>query len=274
MNRETFLSYHNFFYLWISLLTIVILSVLYIYHSPLGGANGGTVLGYSYGVLATIGVLYLMWYGIRKRSYAKAAGSLKGALAAHVWIGVSLLLIVPLHSGFQFGLNVHTFAYVLMVVVILSGIWGAFNYITLAPRIQAHRGGGSQEEIVEQILFLSAEIERIVASGEGDYLLRVMHELDMPFSVSLKSSLARNRKAKELDANRAAILLSAIPENESDRGSQLIELISKKRALIRQLDSDVATLYWMRVWLYLHVPLSFGLLAAVGIHIFSVFYRW
>jgi hypothetical protein len=274
MSRETFLSYRNFFYLWANLATLTVLTVVYLIHSPLGGPNGGTLLGYTYGVLAALGIGYLMWYGMRKRSYGKTASTLQGTLAAHVWLGIALLLLVPLHAGFQFGVNVHTLAYVLMVLVIVSGIWGAFTYLTLAPRVQAHRGGGSQQELVEQILSLSSEIERIAVSGSTDELLQLMHALDVPFHPGLKNALLRNRTMRAVDSSQAAQLLSHLSADDAERGAQLVELITKKRRFIRQLDNDVATLYWMRVWLYLHLPLSFALVAAVAIHIFSVFYNW
>lgn len=274
MSRETFLNYRNFFYLWANLATVAVLTVVYVLYAPLGGRNGGTLLGYTYGVLAALGIGYLMWYGIRKRSYAKTKHTLKGTLAAHIWLGLSLLLLVPLHAGFQFGVNVHTLAYVLMVLVIVSGIWGAFTYLTLAPKVQAHRGGGSQQELVEQILSLSSEIERIAVSGSRDDLLQLMHALDVPFHPGLKVALSRNRTMSAVDPSQAAKFLSNLPADEAERGAQLVELIAKKRRFLGQLDKDVATLYWMRVWLYLHLPLSCALVAAVVIHIFSVFYNW
>ena len=42
--------------------------------------------------------------------------------------GLSLIVIVTLHTGFQFGWNVHTLAYGLMLLVIVSGIFGIVVY--------------------------------------------------------------------------------------------------------------------------------------------------
>jgi len=59
--------------------------------------------------------------GIRKRRYRQPSGQDLG----HVYIGTSLLVIVTLHTAFEFGWNVHTAAYALMEIVIVSGMIGA-----------------------------------------------------------------------------------------------------------------------------------------------------
>jgi len=52
-----------------------------------------------------------------------------------VYLGASLLVIATLHAAFQVGWNVHTLAYALMVVVILSGFYGVYAYLRYPPRI-------------------------------------------------------------------------------------------------------------------------------------------
>lgn len=273
MSQETFFNYKGYLYFWINVLILVALIALYIIDSPLGGPSGGTVLGYTYGGLATAGILYLMWYGIRKRSYRASVTTLKGTLAAHVWIGIALLFIVPLHSGFQFGLNVHTLAYVLMVFVIVSGIWGAINYATLSTQIQAHRGGGSHKEIIQQIESLSRDVDRMLAGGKSDLLVQLAKKIDIPFKPGVRK-FVRAKATRSVNRQVAADLLADLPDSERSDGITLVELINKKISLMNQLQQDVTVLYWLKVWLYIHVPLSFALLAALAIHIFSVFYNW
>ncbi len=104
MRVETFFNYRNYRWLWINIIVLGFLVAIYVHDTPIGGRNGGTAVGYVYGSLATAGILYLMWFGIRKRSYSAKYTTLKGCLSAHVWLGIALSIIVPLHAGFHFGL--------------------------------------------------------------------------------------------------------------------------------------------------------------------------
>ena len=90
---------------------------------------GDTVLGYTLGGIAGALVLFLMSYGIRRRSFHARAGATKRWLSMHVYLGMCVLLVATLHSGLQFGCNVHTLAYGLLCVVVLSGCWGVYAYI-------------------------------------------------------------------------------------------------------------------------------------------------
>jgi len=63
-------------------------------------------------------ILSQMLLGVRKRRCCSGTGSLQGWTSSHVYIGTSLLVIVTLHTAFEFGWNVHTAAYALMVLVI------------------------------------------------------------------------------------------------------------------------------------------------------------
>ena len=287
MTQETFLNHNHFRWLWIHLALLVVLTIGYLLYQPTGGPNGGTVLGYTYGVIATIGILYLMWFGIRKRSYYSGSGSLKGWLAVHVWLGIALTFIVPLHSGFSFGLNVHTLAYVLMVLTIISGIWGAINYVTMPTRIGSNRGGATVREIVEQIEAVSADLQSSVGAAASDSFLKLLLVIaDVPGGLVMAdeayAALARiigNRLQIEvwvrmIDRHETASLLADIPEDERDQAMRLITTVNRKIELINQLQSEVRVMFWLKAWLYFHVPLAFALLAAVAIHIFSVFYFW
>ena len=123
--HQSLLEYKNGRYLKLAIGLCVLAIGAYVWHEPPTvylKPYGGTWLGYTFG---TVLILWLMLLGVRKRGYRFATGSLQGRTSAHVYIGTSLLVIVTLHTAFEFGWNVHTAAYALMEIVIVSGMIGA-----------------------------------------------------------------------------------------------------------------------------------------------------
>lgn len=270
MIGESFVSYKNFRWLWLNSIGLLVLTAVYFFDRPLGGRNGGTFIGYTYGGLATAAILYLMWFGIRKRSHYARFTTLKGCLAVHIWLGCALALLVPLHAGFSFGWNVHTLAYVLMLGTILSGILGAVIYLRFPPKVQSHRGGGTVKNLLEQINALSNDIE-FLAKDRSDAFLQLFDRVDFVYKPSVTAALWK-RKIPDVPPKEMAALLAKLPVNESDEGYQLVSLATRKRHLVQQIHSEIRLMAAFRSWLYVHIPLSFGLLAALAIHIFAVFY--
>lgn len=278
MSRDTYLSYKGYKWLWICSAAVAFMWLIYGWHDPIGGPSGGSWLGYTYGVIATAGILFLMYYGIRKRSFYAKRTTLKGTLAAHVWIGVALILVVPLHSGFSFGWNVHTLAYVLMVIVIASGIWGVVMYAEQPAELRSQRGGGTPKQLLGQIRSLSEEIEELIGgttetSLMSDSFLKMLTSIDFMFEPSLKRALA-GRNPKQIDRKQIAKLVAKLPKDEQETGLKLVGLVNKKRELVCRLQEEARAQTWVRLWLYIHLPISFALMAAVIIHILSVFYYW
>lgn len=272
MSQETFLNYRRFRWLWVTLGIVVVMTALYLVNAPVGGRNGGTPLGYTYGVLATVGILWLMAFGLRKRAYHSSLGTLQGWLAAHVWIGIGLLLVVPLHAGFSFGVNIHTAAYVFMVVTIISGIWGAANYEALSGKIVAHRGGLKDSATIEQINELSAKAEKLCA-GKGDAFLKLFNTFNVHFSPSLRTLLFK-KYTPSVEQHVAVEMLGDVTDSEHGDAVALLGILDQRLDMMRSLVEQARIKALLRFWLFVHVPSSFALCVALFVHIFSVFFLW
>lgn len=285
MREETFLNYQGYRWLWINAAALLILSMVYYFHDPIGATSGGSVLGYTYGVVATLGILYLMYYGMRKRSYYAHQTTLRGTLAAHVWIGIALIFLVPLHSGFSFGWNVHTLAYVLMLVVIFSGIWGAVIYLCLPTLFLSQRGGGSSKDLLAQIFEVDGSILQLITGGHqttetmmgtialSPALIQLGQELDFRPRLGLLDCML-GRGGQSLDKRSVADIITNVPARERENALQIIGLINQKGKLVSQLQQEVRVKSLMKLWLYFHLPFSFALMVCLAIHILSVFYYW
>ena len=145
----------------------------YGWHDPIGGRGGDTIVGYALGSIATAMILWLMWLGVRKRQYSLSGSRLSKWLSEHVYLGASLLVIIPLHSGFEFGWNVHTLAYALLGVVVLSGFLGVIFYTSVPRLITENRPGEKLDALLQQIADLDGEC-RMLATELPDAIARAV----------------------------------------------------------------------------------------------------
>jgi hypothetical protein len=272
----SFLSYRGFRHMKLAAALLVLATLLFALHRPVGGRNGGTAVGYALGGLCALLMLWLLWFGVRKRSYRAAGAPLQGWLSAHVWWGATLLFLVPLHSAFQFGWNVHTLAYVAIVAVIASGLVGVMAYVFLPDTITQIRSGRRFDALLQEVADVDAEC-RSLAAGMPDPIARaVANAIE---SVRLGGGVRRQLRAEPGDASGEALqelerLRETLPAGAGTEADQLVRLLTRKQVLLQTLRSDIRQRTLLDLWLWVHVPLSIAAVAAVAVHVFVVFYYW
>jgi hypothetical protein len=272
MRRESFLNYRNYIWLWFSLLMVCVLAFIYWAYPPIGGHRGSTTYGYTVGVIATVFIALLMWFGVRKRSYRAYRTTLRAWLSSHVWIGISLLIIVPLHAGFQYGTNVHTLAYLFMVGVILTGLVGVYFYQALPEETLSNRGGGSLKILQEKYESVTQEIQREAErSPEFAQVVKKFGEIKVLSSIMI---LYGKRNGPLTHTQVSRIMGDVTAGRLSEHEKKALSQITKQREYAYNIENEKAALIKLRLWLFVHVPLSFGLLIALVVHIISVFYYW
>jgi hypothetical protein len=271
-DSETFLNHRELLWVWISGLTIAICLVLYVFHSPIGGKNGGTFYGLSMGTLCAAAMVFLMLYARRKRAYHSTFGTLKAWLSAHIWIGLALIVLVPLHSGFQFGWNVHTLCYAFIVVTIITGIWGAFLCVALPPALQARREGLSAKVLLSEINVLSSDVG-ILAKNKSPAFLKLINEIDFsPMKSVWQVILSKQVAIKQLDERLLSKMVHGFEAVEQGDALKLIGIVEKKIELTNKLYQELRTLSLLKIWLYVHLPFAVGGFTLLVVHVFSVFY--
>lgn len=270
MSEETFLNIKQWRWFRISFVVTVTASLLYYFSTPTVPMSGSTFYGYLLGIICGACMVYLLWYGSRKRRYFAQHTTLKEVLSAHVWIGIALLVLVPLHCGFRFHWNVHTMTFVFCILTIVTGIWGAYLYRVLPKEILSNRGEGNFKILLEQ--YHSRENE-IVKSCEGrsEIFVSFIKRFDH-YSLPKITSLLSGKRSKELDHKEVAALVPTLPENERKEALQTIALIDKKFEALKRIEREALVQCWLKLWLYLHVPLACGATMLLIIHVVSVLY--
>ncbi len=294
--HQSILSYRGSRYLWVSLVLCLLAIVAYLVDEPAMPPNGGTWLGYTLGTVSALLILWLMWFGIRKRCYRSRAGSVAGWLSAHIYLGLALVILATLHTGFQFGINVHTLAYVLMVMVIASGVYGVYCYLHYPLLMTNNRDEASPDSLLRQIqeidrqaLALASEIndethQKVLRSirrtriGGSVYNILFGRARDAKLD-GLVDNIRVEDDGRKMDSSSTMMFMAKnISRGRDDANEKLRQLtdllIGQKEKLLIQLRRDLQYKALMDLWLYIHVPLSFALLAALLVHIVSVFFYW
>jgi hypothetical protein len=291
--NQSILAYRKRRYLWLSLLLASIAIVSFWIDDPQEPANGGTLLGYILGSIAAFLILLLTWFGVRKRRYASNLGSVQGWLSAHVYLGLALVVIATLHTGFQFGSNVHTVAFVLMVLVIVSGMYGVFVYLKFPSRLSENRGDGSSSDLLEQLDDIDIRSQRTADKLGKDFQELVSSGISRTQLGSTLWARVRGKDESQVllpRGNDVTVVANAGQEaaldwlaEQQSRSSnadeaatigELSALLRNKRRLLRQLNEELKIQAKLAIWLYAHVPLSAGLLMALAIHVLTVFMYW
>ena len=157
MAHQSILAYARYRYLKIATVAVVVAIAAYAWDRPPNGRYGGTWLGYTLGTVGALLIFWLLYFGVRKRRYASNAGMVQGWLSAHCYLGTTLIVIVTLHAAFKLGWNVHTLAYVLMLVVIFSGFYGVYAYLRY-PRVMTDNLADDTLQIGELFHHLCREV--------------------------------------------------------------------------------------------------------------------
>jgi hypothetical protein len=268
-DHVSYLKHRRFRWLWIALALsgASIAGYLMIDHDP--RPNGGTWYGYTLGTIGLLLILWLSLLGVRKRRINPGVWSLKAWTSAHVYLGLSLIVVGTLHTGFQIGWNVHTLAYVLMLLVIVTGIYGVVVYATLPASLSANRKEMTRAQMLDALTAIDRQLESAaqpLGRAEADLVIAALGQ-----EVFYGGALARLTGSYPGCATARALHgMSTASEAET----RVVALLEKRREQLAQIRGALRIRAMLEIWLFIHIPLTIALIAALTAHVISVFYYW
>jgi hypothetical protein len=318
IQRATLLNYANYRYLKVLGLLVVIATAAYVAIDPVGGEPcGGTWLGYVLGVISLLIVFLLTWYGVTKRQTPKNqdrrlyqmsdrrkrenetalsvrkraerrhhqakqswhyGGTLQGWLSAHIYLGTSLIVLASLHAGFQYGWNVHTLSYVLMLLVIASGFFGTYAYLNYPRQMTQNMGQDTLDGLIDKISELD-ELARNRALGLPDDVNQLVFRARTETRLGGNFFQQVNGKQRHCPTEFASQEVLKLGQTYT-MGSQpklmrdLYLVLLHKEKLVLRVRNEIKLKARLQCWLYLHVPLAIAMFAALTAHIVAIFFYW
>jgi len=317
IQRATLLNYGNYRYLKALGWLVGVAIVAYVVIDPVGGEPyGGTWLGYVLGVISLLIVFLLTWYGITKRrtpknqdrrhyqiserrkreaegeSVRKRAerrkqqakqswhygGTLQGWLSAHIYLGASLIVLATLHAGFQFGWNIHTLSYALMLLVIASGFFGTYAYLNYPRQMTQNMGQDTLGSLIDKIdeLDESARIRALDLPDDVNALVfKARTETRLGGNLFQQINGKQHNCPTEYASQQVLLLGKTYTQDDQPKLMRdlYLVLLNKEKLLLRAR-TEIKLKARLGCWLYIHVPLAIAMFAALFAHIVAIYFYW
>ena len=211
-----------------------------------------------------------------------------------MFLGLTLIVTATLHTGFEFEWSVHTLTYVLMMLVVASGIWGVTVYAQIPERMSNNLAAMIAERkqfdlSVRQQLDLdmadtAARLERALQHLPDAFrppIRRALEDTTIGGGlVAILSGSSRNcasaagqREVRAL-VDRGAVGGGTYSPEIRRRLADVLRDLSRRSEVAACLRRDVHYRAMLKIWLWLHVPLTSALVVTLFIHVFLTFFYW
>lgn len=287
---ETFLSHRSGRWAKLAVALVIASAIGYWAEDLRVPPNGGSIFGYTSGTIAAFLMLVLTYLGRRKRHYGSKLGTVKGWTSAHIYLGIALIALTLLHSGFQVGWNWHTLAFALMLIVCFSGIYGVWAYQHYPALIDRNNLSQTRGALIDQLLVLDQEISASLTRHEPHIASMVQGALERTALADRWLDILRGEDRSEvllpgkgLVPNKNMTTLIDYLIEQIEQGAQgdtalnlqsLITSLGERATLISRIKEDLRLVTLTRIWLIVHIPLAFAAVVAVIIHVIAVFLYW
>lgn len=297
MQRTSVLAFKNYRHFKLSAALMLIAIAAYVFAPASIKPYENIWLGYGLGSASALIILLLMWYGVTKRRVPRvkklrkakkqklrsvrsdrkqSGGRLQGWLSSHIYLGASLIVLATLHTNFQFGWNIHTLSYALMLLVIASGFYGTYAYLNYPRLITLNMG----EETLGDLLLKITELDELARERAlklpaeiNDLVLKARRGTRLGGSM-WQQLRGYQRKCPTTLAVRQVLQLGSkyMTDDQPKLIRELYSVLLHKEKLVLKARHEIKLQARLQFWLYIHVPLAIALLAALLAHIAAILF--
>jgi hypothetical protein len=273
--------------------------------------GGGSLPGFTFGLIGAVIILFEFLLWPRKHVRIKRLGSAQAWLRAHIWLGLLVLPVLILHSGFRLGGTLSTVLMVLLIIVIASGIVGLVfqqilprRLLELVPqetvptqiprvRLQLHEEAAELVEIAcgakpaakkengEPILsYLPAGVARMTIRPAARPAAKPAGATPdaqplRAFHDSLIAPYLQFGAHTPLrSASQSGVLFQDLRDILEPALHPTVDALEELCGRRRQYDEQARLQFWLHSWLCIHLPLSAALVVLMFVHAWFAIKYW
>ncbi len=256
-----------------ALLTILLLSIVYVVYAQITTPRASSLFGHGIGVVGfTLMLATETLYSLRKRTRLIQWGRMSQWLAVHIYMGIVGPYMVLLHSAWKFA-GLAGITMLLTAIVVASGFIGRYIYTTV------HRSlAGAElreEELQAELNALNQHIQQRLseqpqAVRQAIQQLIQSHPLPEEAGASVLFLRMWDNLTYRMELRR---IRSLLPPSEQTTIRELQQLLLKQRALRMQTMTLGVARGLLGLWHTIHVPLGLALFTSAFLHsLFALYY--
>jgi hypothetical protein len=223
------------------------------------------------GWLLVIVYAALLLFNVRKKLAMLPILSAATWLQAHIYIGLFASVVFLLHTEFRYPQGVLNIAlWWGFVALFLSGIFGIAAERGFAPRLRRAGEAILRNRIPIYRLQLAVEAEglaaRSIAETSSPLIADLYRERIAQFMGGARNfwpHLVGNTKPIE----RLTGELKATERYLNPQAQKTLAALTERVVAKNNLDHQRALMSVLRGWLFIHIPLAYGLLVLIGVHV-------
>ena len=224
------------------------------------------------GITAAAAVLFLTLYVFRKNIYRYKLGSTQVWLQAHTYIGVISLVLVLMHSGFDFTGTFSTLLLIIFFLVIVSGVVGSLIY-SIVPRSLNKYGREIKADVetFDQLGDYLKNSDKLVSTTSDefkDFYIKNIRPFLLSKGTQWKYLFTEERELINRRREIMKVFRAMVPSQDIYDLDTLTSILVEKEKL-SFIHTKVKV---QRVWLNFHMPLTLAMLTMVVVHVWSIIY--
>jgi hypothetical protein len=264
------------------------------------GPRGNTVIGLTFGILASFFVLFAWLLAARKKVLLLRVGTLTWWMRGHLWLGFLSLPMALYHGAFEWGGPLTATLMVLLIAIVVSGVLGAALQHAMPGMMTARV---TREHTFEQLEQMKWNLRReayemvIAACGPAEetaaerqaleqFMGHAPHEPKKIASVGGQKELkefyvaavlpcltdSSNGQAGVRDATQAVMMFDDLRPRLDPSLHAVLDDLEDVCEESRQVGVQARLHRWLHGWLWVHVPLSMALVILMFAHAVMALY--